>query len=80
MESISTWISKEVNPDRIVQLNAEDLADPHLNTHAARDAKLRSVRTQLRTVLSIIGKCVSQWSDIQLVFNGCIILYDVIMI
>ena len=56
----STWISKEVNPDRIVELNAEDLADPHLNTHAARNAKLRSVRTQLRTVLSIIGKCVSE--------------------
>ena len=54
------WVSKESNPDRILELHAEDLADPELNTQAARDAKLRSVRTKLRTVLSIIGKCVSE--------------------
>ena len=56
----STWLSKESNPDRILQLHDEDLADPELNTPAAREAKLRSVRTKLRTVLSIIGKCVSE--------------------
>ena len=56
----STWLSKEINPERIEQLAAEDLADPDLRNLEARTLKLRSVRTQLRTVLSIIGKCVSE--------------------
>ena len=51
------WLSKESNPDRILQLHEDDLADRNLNTQAAREEKLRSVRTKLRTVLSIIGKC-----------------------
>ena len=54
------WLSKESNPDRILQLHEDDLADRNLNTQAAREEKLRSVRTKLRTVLSIIGKCVSE--------------------
>ena len=54
----ANWQSKEVNPERIEQLHNDDL--PELNTHAARAAKLRSVRTKLRTVLAIIGKVVSE--------------------
>ena len=54
----STWQSKETNPDRIAQLHNEDMPDP--NTAASRAAKLRNVRTKLRTVLAIIGKCVSE--------------------
>ena len=53
----SSWQSKETNPDRIQQLHNEDLPDP--NTAASRAAKLRTVRTKLRTALAIIGKCVS---------------------
>ena len=56
----SEWLSKESNPDRILELHEEDLADPELDTPAAIAAKLRAVRTNLRTVLSIIGQCVSQ--------------------
>ena len=54
----SSWQSKETNPDRIQQLHNEDLPDP--NTAASRAAKLRAVRTKLRTALAIIGKCVSE--------------------
>ena len=54
----STWQSKESNADRITRLNDQDLPDP--NTPANRNAKLRTVRTKLRTVLAIIGKCVSE--------------------
>ena len=55
-----TWTSKETNADRITQLHNDDQALPNMNTQAARAAKLRSVRTKLRTVLAIIGKCVSE--------------------
>ena len=54
----SVWQSKEVNADRITQLHNEDVPNP--NNQASRAAKLREVRTKLRTVLAIIGKCVSE--------------------
>ena len=56
----ATWQSKEHNPERITQFHEDDFNDPDLNTPAARNAKLRSVRTKLRTVLAIIGKVVSE--------------------
>ena len=53
-----TWQSLESNPNRILQLHNEDAQA--LTTNIARENKLRSVRTKLRTVLSIIGKYVSE--------------------
>jgi len=54
----STWQSLETYPNRIANLHNDDIRIA--NTKAARKAKLRSVRTKLRTTLSIIGKCVSE--------------------
>ena len=54
----ATWNSLESNPNRITNLHNDDRQA--LNTEAAREAHLRTVRTKLRTVLSIIGKCVSE--------------------
>ena len=54
----STWQSLETYPNRIANLHNDDVRIA--NTEAARETKLRSVRTKLRTTLSIIGKCVSE--------------------
>ena len=51
------WQSKEAYADRIQELHNDDIANLRNMT---REQKLRSVRTKLRTVLSIIGKCVSE--------------------
>ena len=47
----ANWQSKEVNPEQIQKLHNDDI--PELNTNAARAAKLRSVRTKLRTVYGL---------------------------
>ena len=62
-----TWESLESNKNRIAALKAEDIieADAANNrseaqAQAANEEFLKNVRKNLRTTLSIIGKCVSQ--------------------
>ena len=62
-----TWESLETNKDRIAALKAEDIIEAdvavnrsELQAQAANNELLRNVRKNLRTTLSIIGKCVSQ--------------------
>ena len=62
-----TWESLETNKDRIAALKAEDIlqADATANrsereAEAANSDFLKNIRKNLRTTLSIIGKCVSQ--------------------
>ena len=70
----ANWVSAETNPDRVVALTdehtlelrnhhnpnrREGVALPDL-TAAQRDNALNKLRRSLRTVLSIIGKCVLQ--------------------
>ena len=62
-----TWESLETNKNRIAALKAEDIlqADAAANrseaqAEAANEEFLRNLRKNLRTTLSIIGKCVSQ--------------------
>eukprot|EP00092_Neocalanus_flemingeri_P087280 GFUD01110119.1.p1 GENE.GFUD01110119.1~~GFUD01110119.1.p1 ORF type:complete len:383 (+),score=89.10 GFUD01110119.1:253-1401(+) len=53
----STWDSQENKPDRITAVKGEDLTQPD-RTKDAANIKRRC--RDLRTVLSIVGKCVSQ--------------------
>ena len=62
-----TWESLETNKERITALKAEDILEAdaavnrsELQAQAANNEFLRNVRKNLRTTLSIIGKCVSQ--------------------
>ena len=70
-KTYATWESFEQNPLRIPELKARDIVHPNENDHnrrivtqldaeAANDEKLDSIRTNLRTVLSIVGKWVSE--------------------
>ena len=68
-EKYEKWESSEANPNRIEQLNSSDVARPgdenggeiSQNECAQVNAeKLRDIRKDLRTVLSIVGKCVSE--------------------
>ena len=65
------WNSYEENPDRITALKQEDVIVANADRHEGRvitedqanvanDDKLDNIRINLRTVLSIIGKCVSK--------------------
>ena len=65
------WNSYEENPDRITALKQEDVIVANADRHEGRvitedqanvanDEKLDNIRINLRTVLSIIGKCVSE--------------------
>ena len=66
----ATWLSFEQSPLRIQDLNARDVIQPNNNRDAqivtqqeaddANEEKLDNIRTNLRTVLSIVGKCVSE--------------------
>ena len=62
----STWLSHEENPRRIADLKDGDrvhaVADERTQEQAdiENDDKLESIRINLRTVLSIVGKCVSE--------------------
>ena len=67
----ATWESCEENTDRITALKTEDLVHANNDRQAGRiitedealatnDERLDSLRTSLRTVLSIVGKCVSE--------------------
>ena len=67
----SSWQSAEENPDRIPELKEEDEIQANENNREGRvitadqavelnHEKLESIRTNLRTVLSIVGKCVSE--------------------
>ena len=58
-EAYGTWQSQEVNPDRLTAVNGPDAA-PVQADRTKDEANLRMRQRQLRTVLSIIGKCVSQ--------------------
>ena len=53
------WQAQESNPDRILGLKGEDLTRPARSTETDT-AKLKERVRDLRTVLSIVGKCVSQ--------------------
>ena len=55
----STWQSKEANTERIAVLHLDDRSDNQVQAVREREDtdKLRSVRTKLRTVLALIGKC-----------------------
>ena len=70
-KAYATWIAYEENNDRIADLKDNDRVVPNENNRQGReitaieaeeanDEKLDSIRTNLRTVLSIIGKCVSE--------------------
>ena len=48
------------NHDQIMELQANDKADLEENTNAAQTAKSRFIRNKLRTVVAIMGKCVSE--------------------
>ena len=65
------WSSYEENPDRIRALKDRDVVRENNDATAGRiithdqaiaesDDKLDNIRTSLRTVLSIVGKCVSE--------------------
>ena len=61
------WESAEVNPDRVPDVKDEDRVQPSqedgISAAVARQRtaeKLKKIRKDLRTVLSIIGKCVSE--------------------
>ena len=84
-ETYSEWESQETNPDRLVAVKGEDVALP--DRTAAKDAaKLKQRCRDLRTVLSIVGKCVSQGhydavvrhsTSLQSVFNMLRMDYDI---
>ena len=70
-KAYATWIAYEENNDRIADLKDNDRVVPNENNRQGReitaieaeeanDEKIDSIRTNLRTVLSIIGKCVSE--------------------
>ena len=70
-KSYGSWLSHEENPDRILELKTEDQTVPNAdrgegpvinNVEADADniEKLETIRINLRTVLSIVGKCVSE--------------------
>ena len=59
------WESFETNPDRIPEVKPEDRVQvgARIDAEAARrrtNEKLQKLRKDLRTVLSIVGKCVSE--------------------
>ena len=62
----STWLSQEENPVRIIDLDNNDLVHAVVDERTQAEAdtqnedKLDSLRINLRTVLSIVGKCVSE--------------------
>ena len=67
-----TWVSAEENSDRIPALKREHRAVENLDENIGQiitqeqandinEELLDEYRTNLRTVLSIIGKCVSEW-------------------
>ena len=66
----NTWLSAEEHPDRIeelkagrVEVNDDATAGAVVTEEEAtvqNDVKLDNIRTNLRTVLSIVGKCVSE--------------------
>ena len=55
------WQSKEVYENRIAELVEADQSDAETPEAQQREntAKLANVRTKLRTVLALVGKCVS---------------------
>ena len=70
-KSYGTWLSYEEDPNRIPQLKEEDQIEPNNDNRAGRvitqaqaitenSEKLDNMRINLRTVLSIVGKCVSE--------------------
>ena len=58
-EAYSVWESQENNPNRLTTVKGEDEALPD-RTVAKDAAKLKQRSRDLRTILSIVGKCVSQ--------------------
>ena len=56
-EAYAQWLSQENNPDRLVGVKGEDVVVGR--TLAQNTAQLKIRQRQLRTVLSIVGKCVS---------------------
>ena len=70
-KSYGSWLSYEENPDRILELKQEDQTVPNANRDEGRiitnaeaildnTEKLENIRINLRTVLSIVGKCVNE--------------------
>ena len=57
-EAYAEWESHENNPDRLTAVKGEDEAAAG-RTVAIDGAKLKVRHRQLRTVLSVVGKCVS---------------------
>ena len=53
------WQSQEDNPDRLTKVKGEDATQAD-RTGAIDAANLKRRQGDLRTVLSIVGKCVSQ--------------------
>ena len=79
------WQSQESNPDRLEELKGEDLTRP-ARTAGSDAAKLKERVRDLRTVLSIVGKCVSQGhyevvvrhsTSMQSIFNNLRCDYDI---
>ena len=68
-EKYQTWESLETNPNRIQNLDDDDVVRPgnrngrdiqQNECDLINDEKLKEIRKDLRTVLSIVGKCVSE--------------------
>ena len=70
-KTYASWSSYEENPDRIHELKANDVIQVNNDHRQGRvitqadaevenDEKLDNIRSNLRTVLSIVGKCVSE--------------------
>ena len=57
--SYSSWESQEKNEDRLTDVKGEDATQAD-RTVAKDRANLKKRQRDLRTVLSIVGKCVSQ--------------------
>ena len=55
----ATWQSQEDNPERLTEVKGEDATQAD-RTGAIDAANLKKRQRDLRTVLSIVGKCVSQ--------------------
>ena len=57
-EAYAEWQAQENTPDRLTEVKGADAALPG-RTRASDNAKLKIRQRQLRTVLSVVGKCVS---------------------
>ena len=61
-ETYADWEAAENNPDRLANVKGEDIQGGR--TAAQNTAQLKIRQRQLRTVLSIVGKCANSTDDV----------------